>query len=184
MIVVLATLLMMQSCLAQNWFVQRHYSTTSCLGAPFSEAAGDGGPNPCSVASPCSPSASTPRDYLVTSCTGNAPSISITGGLRIEAFTGSNCDTMVSVSAYKTGSCISLPTASLRVVCGPNGAVQTSFSDTSCSNFSRNETLATGAPNTCALAGTGSVRYFCKASVHSCATVLLIFVVLVFCSIL
>ena len=155
---------------AQNWFVQRHFPSASCAGQPYWEAAGNGGPNPCSVGSPCSSSVgTTPQDYLVTTCTGNAPSISITGGLRASTYADDTCSSsqLQSVTAYVLDTCISLPSASLRILCDPSaGATQMLFSDTTCNAFQSNTTLVSGAAGTCAtsLDSPGYIVYTCPGS--------------------
>ena len=152
---------------AQNWFVQRHFPSASCAGQPYWEAAGDGGPSPCSVASPCSSSVgTTPRDYVVTTCTGTAPSISITGGLRASTYADDACSSSQpqSVTAYVLDTCISLPSASLRILCDPSaGATQMLFSDTTCNAFQSNTTLVSGAAGTCtaSLNSPGYTVYTC-----------------------
>lgn len=173
MLVFIIVLFTTPLCLGQNWFTQEHYETSACNTAPYLEASADGGAGAC-PASPCSLFLGQPRDYLVTRCPGGGPSISITGGLRSEQYTDANCNTLVSVTAYVTDTCISLPSSSLRVVCTDSGAVQLSYSDRFCSSPTTNTTLATGAPNTCQQA----VRYSCGASALSYSALGLLLAVL------
>jgi hypothetical protein len=175
--IIIITLAIVSPAHAQNWFVQRHYTSASCAGTeePYHEAAGNGGPGPCSVASPCSPSiGTTPADYLVTACTGSEPSISLPEASSIQAYAyeGTKCDPaqLQSVSAFLLDTCISLASASIRYTCDPNsGATQMLYRDTACATFDSNTTLATGTAGSCQEASfdDSSTRFTCRGRAGS-----------------
>ena len=150
---------------AQNWFVQRHYAASGCAGTPFLEAAGDGGPSSCTSAAPCQLTFSSPTDYTVSECTGNGPSITISGGLQLRSYTAPGCasGTLSTVTVYRVNDCISLGSSvSLRYVCTPTGATRIEYNDATCTNVATNTTLVSGVEGQCQPISAGAYDYVCS----------------------
>lgn len=149
-----------------KWITQKHFSSASCGGTPYFEAAANLGDQQTCMSQTCSASVGvTPADFLLAECTGNTPQVTLSGGLRAETYIDPSCDTALqSVSVYVTNTCVSLDSASVIYLCDKNGAYQLVYSDTNCATLTDNVTLSSNGEGLCRTEGNGYAKFICGSS--------------------